>query len=303
MIDKKNNRRISFGDQQSDRNKPVAAAYFAPTQLEEALALMAEQPCTLVAGGTDYFPARGRQPESRSILDLTHISPMKGIKQSANGAWRIGGLTTWSELIAAELPPAFDGLKAAAREVGAVQIQNAGTIAGNICNASPAADGVPPLLTLDASVELTQANGSRVMPLDAFLQGPRQTDLQEGEILTAIYVPSPPISARSAFEKAGARKFLVISITMTAVMVVESNGTITDIRIAVGACAPVAKRLSALEKDLIGRSVTDIMTDLSFSPEHLAPLAPISDIRGDEDYRMDAVPTQIIRAIRSAISG
>ena len=106
------------------------------------------------------------------------------------GGLRIGACTTWSAIRDAALPPAFDALRAAAAEVGGGQIQNAGTIGGNLCNASPAADGVPPLLALDAEVELASAAGTRRLPLAAFLRGPRRTDRRPGEMLTAVLIPA-----------------------------------------------------------------------------------------------------------------
>ena len=133
------------------------------------------------------------------------------------GGLRIAACTTWSEIRDAALPPACDALRAAAAEVGGRQIQNAGTIGGNLCNASPAADGVPPLLALDAAVELASAAGTRRLPLAAFLLGPRRTDRRPGEILTAVLLPEAALAGRSVFLKLGARRHLVISIAMVAV--------------------------------------------------------------------------------------
>ena len=132
-------------------------AYHRPETLGDALALLAETPVTLAAGCTDLFPATELQELPGAVLDLTAIADLRGVCTTSEG-WRIGATTTWSDLIAADLPPAFDMLKQAAGEVGSVQIQNAGTIAGNLCNASPAADGVPPLLALDAVVEIGRAS-------------------------------------------------------------------------------------------------------------------------------------------------
>ncbi|MEP3885329.1 FAD binding domain-containing protein, partial [Sulfitobacter pontiacus] len=191
-------------------------------------------------------------------------------------------------------------LKAAAREVGSIQIQNAGTVAGNLCNASPAADGVPPLLSLDAEVELASAAGTRRMGLDAFILGPRQTALETGELLAALHIPRPPKHTTSAFEKLGARKYLVISITMTAVIVgLDDQGLINVARVAVGSCAPVAKRLRALEAEMIGKRPGDVVV----TSVHLSDLSPITDVRADDAYRLEAVPHQIARAIRSATDG
>ena len=107
----------------------------------------------MLAGGTDFYPARVGRAIDEDVLDIGGIDVLRGITAGPAG-WRLGATTTWSELLEADLPPLFDGLKQAAREVGGRQIQNAGTFAGNLCNASPAADGVPALLALDAEVEL-----------------------------------------------------------------------------------------------------------------------------------------------------
>src|SRR5690606_16713582 len=133
-----------------------------------------------------------------------------------DGSWRIGAATTWTQVLRERLPHAFDGLKLAAREVGGVQVQNCGTVGGNLCNASPAADGVPPLLALDAAVELTGQAGSRMLPLADFITGPRRTARGPGELLTAVVVPAAAGAGRSHFAKVGARRYLLISIVMAA---------------------------------------------------------------------------------------
>ena len=228
---------------------------------------------------------------------MTRISGLRDISQNDEGI-RIGAAATWTDVIRADLPPEFDALKQAAREVGSVQIQNAGTIAGNLCNASPAADGVPPLLALDASVELESKNrGSRRMPLSEFITGVRETALVDDELMTAILIPTPPVEMMSAFEKLGSRRYLVISITMTAALVsCDNTGKITDARLAVGACSPVAQRLPHLETSLLGQSPETVTID----PAHLSRLAPIDDVRGSMDFRFDVVSAQIARAIKRA---
>lgn len=274
-------------------------SYHRPVDLAKATDLLRQPGGKIIAGGTDVYPAaqRGRQPDY--FLDVTAIEDLKGISYTAEGA-RIGAAVTWSGLASAPLGPAFDALKACAREVGSVQIQNAATLAGNLCNASPAADGVPPLLALDAQVELVSAaRGTRRVPLTDFLKGARQTDRAEDEILTAILIPPLPKGATSAFEKLGSRRYLVISITMTAVVVAQDNaGNITHARIAVGACSAVAQRLETLEQEILGQRVADI----SIAPDHLAALAPIDDVRGSADYRLDVVAKQCHRALQRAAS-
>ncbi|MDP7548111.1 MAG: FAD binding domain-containing protein, partial [Alphaproteobacteria bacterium] len=160
------------------------ASYVRPTELSHALAALAEQKLTVIAGATDYFPAQvGRQPD-HGILDLSAIEALAGIGSDA-AHWRIGAMTTWRDLMDADLPSCFDGLKAAGRQVGGPQIQNTATIAGNLCNASPAADGVPPLLSLEARVELQDQSGATLLPLSKFIQGNRRTSLAPGQLLTS----------------------------------------------------------------------------------------------------------------------
>ena len=124
-----------------------------PRDAPDALAILASEPRTVLAGGTDLYPATAAPELAGPVLDITGIAELAGISRRA-GHLRIGACTPWSAIRDAALPPACDALRAAAAEVGGVQIQNAGTIGGNLCNASPAADGVPPLLALDAEVEL-----------------------------------------------------------------------------------------------------------------------------------------------------
>jgi len=270
--------------------------YLRPASLERALAALAARPLAILAGGTDFYPARVGRVVEEDVLDITAVAELRGIRE-ANGRIRIGAATTWTELIEAPLPRQLDGLKLAAREVGGVQIQNAGTIAGNLCNASPAADGIPALLALDAEVELRAASRSRTVPLGAFVLGNRKTACAPDELVTAVLVPKWSERARSTFLKLGARKYLVISIAMVAAALdVAADGAIVRCGIAVGACSAAARRLEALEKELLGRRLAPELAAL-VSARHLAPLAPISDVRGAAEYRSDAAVTLVRRAL------
>ena len=260
-------------------------AYLRPQRLEEALLALA-RPHSVLAGGTDFYPSRVGRTIEEDVLDIGGIAVLRGISATVDG-WRLGATTTWSEVIAADLPPLFNGLKQAAREVGGRQIQNAGTLAGNLCNASPAADGVPCLLTLDAEVEIASRMTTRRMPLGQFISGVRRTVLAPGELVIAFHVPNPRHSARSAFLKLGARRYLVISIAMVAATLEIAEDRIATARIAVGACSAVAQRLPALEAALLGAPVDGYLAD-RIDRAHLAPLAPIDDVRGSADYRRDA---------------
>jgi len=272
--------------------------YLRPRDLDEALQALT-RPFAVLAGGTDFYPARVGRPVTEDVLDIAGIAALRGISETDEG-WRLGATTTWSELVEAGLPPLFDGLKQAAREVGGRQIQNAGTIAGNICNASPAADGVPALLALDAEVEVASRDGTRRLPLGTFITGVRKTALLPGELVTALHVPRPRHEARSAFLKLGARRYLVISIAMASVVVEVSNRTVTSARVAVGACSPVAQRLPDLERALVG-APADAQLGKRVEFGHLAPLSPIDDVRGSAGYRND-VALVLLRRLLSTVA-
>ena len=277
-------------------------AYHRPSDLGTALRLLADSDALPLAGGTDVFPAEATRTgwgaaglDQTDLLDLSALAELRGIADRGDRV-EIGALVTWSEAINASLPPWFDAVRAAAREVGGVQIQNRGTLAGNLCNASPAADGVPPLLALDARVRLASAAGSRELPLAEFLRGSRQTALVRGELLTHIVVPKPPADARSVFLKLGARRYLVISIAMVAATTtLDAAGRIADVRIAVGACAPVAVRLRALESRL--RGLTPKVAAAAVVQADLDGLAPIDDIRASADYRRHAALVLVRRVL------
>jgi CO/xanthine dehydrogenase FAD-binding subunit len=275
--------------------------YLRPTRMDDALAALAAGPRVVLAGGTDFFPARVGFAVKEDVLDITALPGLRAIAEE-DGRWRIPALATWSDLLALPLPPLFDGLKRAAREVGGVQIQNAGTILGNLCNASPAADGTPNLLCLDAAVELTSAGGTRRMPVSEFVLGNRRTARRPDELATALLVPKPRGAARSTFLKLGARAYLVISIVMVAgVVEIDGAGRIARARIAVGACSAVACRLPELEAALIGARPDPALAQ-RVVPAHLAPLAPIDDVRGSAAYRQDAALTLVRRTVRELLS-
>ncbi len=273
-----------------------------PDQLSDALSLLADGDWDIISGGTDFYPAIHDRPVTQSVLDISAVSQLRDIAET-DGFWRIGALVTWSDIIAANLPPAFDALKLSAREIGSVQIQNRATLAGNICNASPAADGVPPLLVLDAVVELTSVRGTRDVPLAEFIQGNRVTVLEHDELLTGLRVPQHSSLGASSFLKLGARKYLVISIAMVAArLACDDAGRISDAAVSVGACSAVAQRLPALEATLIGQAMSAELADVP-TVEHFAGLSPITDVRASAGYRREAAMTLTCRVLTKIAQG
>jgi CO/xanthine dehydrogenase FAD-binding subunit len=269
--------------------------YRRPTALEDALAELAAHESVVLAGGTDFYPARVGRPVDEDVLDISAIRGLDGISTDAHG-WRISALTTWTDIVTAPLPPLFEGLKQAARTVGGRQVQNRGTLCGNLCNASPAADGIPNLMAMDARVELASIAGVRHVAVGDFVLGNRRTVRRPDELVTAVLVPRPPAAAEGSFLKLGARAYLVISIVMVA-GVFETAGTrIRRARVVVGACSPVAQRLPQLEAVLEGEVRTPDLARLVL-PEHLAPLTPIDDVRGTAAYRTDAALVLVRRLV------
>ena len=274
------------------------ADFVQALNLDTAIAMLAVRPFRILAGGTDVFPSLQDQPLSGPVLDISSIVELRRIKETAD-YWSIGAAVSWRDVINAKLPPAFDGLKAAAREVGSLQIQNRATLVGNICNASPAADGVPALLTMEAEVKLQSSKGTRMLPLASFIIGNRKTLRSSDEIVTALHLPKTATVGQGYFYKLGARRYLVISVGMVAMrLLCDEQHRISEIAISVGACSEVAMRLKGLEQDLIGQKLTTAAEIVSAS--HFINLSPIDDVRAPASYRFDAVQEAVRRLLLMA---
>lgn len=275
--------------------------FFRPDRLADALDLLANRHATILAGGTDLFPAFTGSQLNGPVVDISGIAELKGFRVTADTI-SIGGRTTWSEILAADLPRGFDGLRAAAREIGSVQIQNQATVAGNICNASPAADGVAALMALDAEIVLTSRSGSRALALSDFVQGNRRTARESHEILTAIQIPRHWDDAASSFLKLGARRYLVISIVMVAAnLVISPDRRIERAAVCVGSCSPKALRLTELENTLAGKNADTSMGNI-VQAGHFSSLSPIDDVRATAAYRREAAQILVRRALAQCMN-
>ena len=276
------------------------SAYLRPRSLSDAIDALSQNPgVRIVAGGTDVYPALGENVTRASLLDITGIAALRGVDLTGDGL-HIGALASWSDVQRAALPPGYRALQQAGREVGAPQIQNCGTVVGNICNASPAADGTVALMALGAQVAITGPAGTRRIPLTEFVTGVRQVALARDEIVTALHLPPAP--GRSAFLKLGARKYMVISIAMVAASVeTDPAGHIARAAVTVGACSPVAQRQPMLEAALTG-ATRDDLTDI-VRADLLTGLSPIDDVRAPSAYRDDVVPVLIRRTLAACLEG
>jgi CO/xanthine dehydrogenase FAD-binding subunit len=259
-----------------------------PGSLSEALALLAHEPGIWqpFAGGTDLMVLleSGKLSHKR-FLSVAKLDDLRGIDVAPDSIV-MGALTTYTEI---QREPVLRGefrlLCAAARETGSIATQNRGTLGGNIVNASPAADSPPALLVYDAEIELVSERGARWVPYHGFHTGYKKMQLAPDELLRAIRLPRRSALWRQYYRKVGTRKAQAISKVCLAGTALFENGTIRDIRIALGSVAPIVLRAVKTEDALRGSSVTP--TVIANAKETLAQeIAPIDDIRSTARYRM-----------------
>lgn len=281
---------------------PESTRYLRPTELSAALAALSSCPRVILAGGTDLYATGTPQPERlrAPILDISAIEPLRSVRLEARQLM-LGATVSWASVRDASWPPWLRALQQCAAQVGGEQVQNVATIAGNLCNASPAADGVPPLLALSARLELASAKGRRMIDLEEFVLGARRTALRSDELVTAVHIPARSPAARSAFYKLGARSSLVISIVSLALSFdFDAQDRICYAGLAVGSCAARAQRLHALESRLVG---LDRATAAALEVPPLSELTPIDDVRGSAAYRREAVAVLVRRGLRELCRG
>lgn len=272
--------------------------YLTARDLDDATRLREQTGYPALAGGTDLYPAIENGVAVPGVIDLSQVTALRSPITRDSQGWSIPALTTWTAILDSELPSQFDALKQAAAEVGGRQIQNAGTVGGNLCNASPAADGVTALLALGADVVLQGRAGARVVPLADFILGNRRTVLGRDEILTAVRVPELPGLSASIFRKLGARRYLVISIVMAAVQIeLDPRNRVRTARVAIGACSDRSLRIAPVETALRGLSTAALSTFV-IGDSAMALLKPIDDIRSSAQFRRHAAKALLEETIR-----
>lgn len=275
--------------------------YYTPTTLPEALRLLQEHAADarVIAGGTDLLIELERKIRTpRVLIDITHVPELDQIRLE-NGVFHLGPLVTHNQVVAsAQLVEQAYPLARACWEVGAPQIRNRGTIAGNLITASPANDTIAPLWALNASVTLTSAGrGSRTLPFYEFYKGVRRTAMEPDELLTDISFPAMNSEERGTFIKLALRRAQAISVVNCAVVLELHRDAIVKARITYGAVAPTIVRAPDVEKYLVGKSLTD---DVIKQAGLLAASAarPIDDVRGPAEYRVEMLRVTTMRALR-----
>ncbi len=274
--------------------------YHQPATVEEATKLLAElSDVKVLAGGTDLIPKmKQRLLEPRNIVNVKKIKALEGIKETDKGIW-IGAATKLraierSELIKEKIPLQYHATKT----IGSVQIRNMGTLAGNVCNASPAADGALGLVAQDATVHIASSKGTRDVPITDFFTGPGASVLAKDEIVTGFTVPVMDKDTGYHFISIG-RMALDISTISIAVTVTKKNGKVAAATIALGSVAPTPLRLPEVESYLMGKTLTDDV--IWEAAEKVSQgIKPITDIRASAEYRKEAAKGMAMEAIKLA---
>jgi CO/xanthine dehydrogenase FAD-binding subunit len=258
-----------------------------PRTLEEALRIKADRPDAVpIAGGTDLMVELNfdhTRPEL--VLDLGRLAELAGWSRE-NETLRLGARVTYTELRSSSLREQLPALAEAARTVGSPQIQNRGTLGGNLATASPAGDSLPPLLVGAARVVLASARGVREVPLTEFLVGPKRNSLAPDELILAVRVA--PSTGRQTFMKVGPRNAMVIAVASLALAVDEERG---ELRAAFGSAGPVP-----------GLVVAPLAERDTFPELVAASARPIDDVRGTAAYRRHALRVLATRALERCLT-
>ena len=280
--------------------------YFSVSSLSECLSLLAEyrDRARIIAGGTDLIIEmdRGQRPDVDILIDITRIPGLDHISLHGDEI-HIGPLVTHNHIVASELMVERAlPLAQACWEVGAPQIRNRATVAGNLITASPANDTITPLMALDAQVILASVRGERTIPLVEFYTGLRRTVMESDEMLTGITFTALSENERGMFIKLGLRAVQAISVVNTAIVIGMDGDCVSRARITLGSVAPTIIHAPVAEEALIGKPLTpETITEVARLAA--ATPSPIDDVRGTAEYRRDMVRVLVSRGLRALMTG
>ncbi len=281
--------------------------YFRPKSLKEAVALLENSnDGVLIAGGTDLLvEIKQGLRHHEDIISLNDIEELKIISEDAEGIYLGAGLTHNELLSSTVIKKKLPAIAQAASKIGCDQIRNKGTIGGNLCTAASCCDLGPVLMTLNASVEITNSIGTRTVPLKEFFVFHRKTILKKDELVTRIIVPHPEPGTGLHFEKFGLREAAAVSVASVAVMVKMREGICDDACIVIGAVAPTPKISNKSIELIKGKDISQLSEHSQILKQAGNAAAedavPIDDIRGGANYRRDILKVLTRRAILNAI--
>lgn len=279
----------------------IVPEFITPTSLDDALEIKNERGsgARIIAGGTDLILRMRDKVLSPSLLiDLRRLS-LDGIALSSDGL-RLGAFVSMSQVLeSVDIRKKYPALPAACREFAGPPIRNRSTLGGNIVNASPAADLVPPLIAYDASIVLRSSSGERVLPLLEFFTGPGQSVIGSNEILTEIRLPPMPARSAATFIKLGQRRSMAISqVNLTTRLSIDETGVVNEARIVLGSVAPVPLRIPAAEDLLEGEKLSDVLISDAAKAARTV-VTPISDVRASQSYRLAMTEVLVRRALHA----
>ena len=261
-------------------------AYLAPSSPEDAAKALAAAGARPLSGGTDLLvQLRAGRVKPDLIVDLKRIAGVIGVRDEAGG-FVIGGSTPGAVLGEhAALRRAWPGVVEGANLIGSTQVQGRASLAGNLCNGSPAADGVPALIAARATCVIIGPSGRREAPVESIVTGPGQTSLQQGEFVLEFRLPPRPARASDAYLRLIPRTEMDIAVAGAGVnLVLDADGRVTDAQVALGAVAPTALLVAAAGAALVGSKLEDAALD-ALDAAARAACRPISDKRGTAEYR------------------
>lgn len=277
--------------------------YHTPTSFSDAAAIAAGSTGTLrfLAGGTDVLvQMRAGMVQPDDLIDLKHIPGVDQVTQTSDGGWRIGvavpGIVLGDHAgLLRDWPGVVEGMNL----VGSTQVQGRATLAGNLCNGSPAADSVPGLIAAGAMVTVTGPNGSRDIPVEAVPAGPGKTTLAKGEVISSITLPPRGKNGGDAYLRFIPRTEMDIAVVGCAVSLRLDGDKVVEARVALGAVAPTVILSGACAKAIIGTTLDDAaMAALAKAAEGEAK--PITDKRGTKEFRIDVAGVLARRAAKIA---
>lgn len=278
--------------------------YFDPTSVGEAVQLLREHAgqAKVLAGGTDLFlRMRRRALMPDVVVDLKRIADLSTLSYSAQDGLHIGATVTHGAVVDhPAVQQHYGALASAANWVGSLQTRHRGTVVGNLCNASPAADTAPALLSYGAIVTIVGPDGQREVPLEAFFQGPGQTALGPAEIVTSLRLPAAPDRRGWGFGRR-TRTVIDIALVSSCAVVQAQNGVCGDVRLSLGAVGPTPLRATRAEAVLQGQQPTAALI-AEASRVAAEEARPISDVRCSAAYRKDMVEVLSKRCLESALS-
>lgn len=278
--------------------------YLAPKTIGEACNLLLElgSPAKVMAGATDLIPPmKDKAISPEYLIDLKKIPDLDYLEYDEKEGLKIGALTTLRTIETSPLVKEKNPAVAhAAKVVASTQIRAKGTMAGNICNASPSCDTAPNLLAQGAKILVQGPNKDRIIQSEDFFLGVKKTSLEPGEIVTGIVIPPLAENERAAYIKHAVRKAMDLAIIGVAVKIKVEDGICTDAHIALGAVAATPIRAPKAEEALIGKALTDEVI-VKASEEAMDSCHPISDIRASAEYRKDMIRVFTKRAVRQAM--